>query len=42
MFFSGMNGSCVKLSKDITNKDPVLPALCVICLEQEYNAVFVP
>ncbi|KMZ63200.1 E3 ubiquitin ligase-like protein [Zostera marina] len=38
----GMNGSCVKLSKDITNKDPVLPALCVICLEQEYNAVFVP
>lgn len=27
---------------DTAKKDPLMPALCVICLEQEYNAVFVP
>ncbi|KAL3644845.1 Subtilisin-like protease 1 [Castilleja foliolosa] len=25
-----------------TNKDKMMPDLCVICLEQDYNAVFVP
>ncbi|KAL7172302.1 hypothetical protein ACSBR2_031905 [Camellia fascicularis] len=32
----GENGS------DSTKKDRLMPDLCVICLEQEYNSVFVP
>lgn len=40
--YEGMSENCVKISDNVTKKDPVLPALCVICLEQEYNAVFVP
>lgn len=27
---------------DGTKKDRPMPDLCVICLEQEYNAVFIP
>ena len=27
---------------DGVKKDRLMPDLCVICLEQEYNAVFVP
>ncbi|RVX20648.1 E3 ubiquitin-protein ligase SP1 [Vitis vinifera] len=27
---------------DNTKRDRLMPDLCVICLEQEYNAVFVP
>ncbi|KAF5196628.1 E3 ubiquitin-protein ligase sp1 [Thalictrum thalictroides] len=27
---------------DIVKKDHIMPDICVICLEQEYNAVFVP
>lgn len=27
---------------DSSKRDRLLPDLCVICLEQEYNAVFVP
>ncbi|XP_010552823.1 PREDICTED: E3 ubiquitin-protein ligase SP1, partial [Tarenaya hassleriana] len=36
----GPNGSCEN-SSDVTRKERAIPDLCVICLEQEYNAVFV-
>ncbi|KAK9281011.1 hypothetical protein L1049_003903 [Liquidambar formosana] len=37
----GSNGKAENGS-DTTKKDRLMPDLCVICLEQEYNAVFVP
>ncbi|KAL9430872.1 hypothetical protein AB3S75_026128 [Citrus x aurantiifolia] len=37
----GTNGQAENGS-DSTQRDRVMPDLCVICLEQEYNAVFVP
>ncbi|KAL8548425.1 hypothetical protein ACS0TY_007656 [Phlomoides rotata] len=37
----GLNGKAENGS-DNTNKDHLMPDLCVICLEQEYNSVFVP
>ncbi|KDO68831.1 hypothetical protein CISIN_1g019223mg [Citrus sinensis] len=37
----GTNGQAENGS-DGTQRDRVMPDLCVICLEQEYNAVFVP
>lgn len=40
-WFAGLNGKAENGS-DGTNKDKLMPDLCVICLEQEYNSVFVP
>lgn len=40
-WFAGLNGKAENGS-DSTNKDRMMPDLCVICLEQEYNSVFVP
>ncbi|XP_073300296.1 E3 ubiquitin-protein ligase SP1 isoform X1 [Primulina huaijiensis] len=37
----GVNGKVENIS-DATKKDKMMPDLCVICLEQEYNAVFIP
>ncbi|KAL1539799.1 Subtilisin-like protease 1 [Salvia divinorum] len=36
-----LNGKA-ESGSDNTNKDRLMPDLCVICLEQEYNSVFVP
>lgn len=41
LFFLGSNDKADSGS-DGTKKDRLMPDLCVICLEQEYNAVFVP
>ena len=38
---AGSNGKSENGS-DNTKRDHLMPDLCVICLEQEYNAVFVP
>ncbi|KAH6772731.1 E3 Ubiquitin ligase family protein [Perilla frutescens var. frutescens] len=38
---AGLNGKA-ESGSDSTNKDRKMPDLCVICLEQEYNSVFVP
>ncbi|CAM8930322.1 unnamed protein product [Rhodiola kirilowii] len=32
----------LEIGSDASRKEHVMPSLCVICLEQEYNAVFVP
>ncbi|KAL3647912.1 Subtilisin-like protease 1 [Castilleja foliolosa] len=37
----GSNGQAEN-GPDTTNKDKMMPNLCVICLEQDYNSVFVP
>lgn len=37
----GSNGR-TENGSDITKKDRQMPDICVICLEQEYNSVFVP
>ncbi|XP_042014032.1 E3 ubiquitin-protein ligase SP1-like isoform X2 [Salvia splendens] len=37
-----LNGKAESGSDNNTNKDRLMPDLCVICLEQEYNSVFVP
>ncbi|OWM77935.1 E3 ubiquitin-protein ligase SP1 [Punica granatum] len=41
---SGQNSEDEKAEKgsDSSKRDRLMPDLCVICLEQEYNAVFVP
>lgn len=41
IFFAGQNDN-TENALDGTKRDRLLPDLCVICLEQEYNAVFVP
>lgn len=41
LIFTASNGKSENGS-DINKKDRTLPDLCVICLEQEYNSVFVP
>ncbi|KAL2535612.1 E3 Ubiquitin ligase family protein [Forsythia ovata] len=38
----GLNNKSENGSSDHTKKDRLMPDLCVICLEQEYNSVFVP
>ncbi|XP_057800785.1 E3 ubiquitin-protein ligase SP1 isoform X1 [Salvia miltiorrhiza] len=38
---AGLNGKA-ESGSDSSNKDRMMPDLCVICLEQEYNSVFVP
>lgn len=38
IFFAGQDDN----APDGTKRDRLVPDLCVICLEQEYNAVFVP
>lgn len=40
LFSLGSNGERESVS-DSTKKEGAIPDLCVICLEQEYNAVFV-
>ncbi|KAH8489285.1 hypothetical protein H0E87_024792 [Populus deltoides] len=40
-FFSGSNGKAENGSDGAKRERPI-PDLCVICLEQEYNAVFLP
>ncbi|WVY97076.1 hypothetical protein V8G54_029227 [Vigna mungo] len=41
---SGSNNDVEKADSlsDVAKRDRLMPDLCVICLEQEYNAVFVP
>ena len=41
LFPPGSDGKAEDES-DTTKKDGLMPDLCVICLEQEYNSVFVP
>lgn len=40
-FFAGQDDNASNGS-DGTKRDRLVPDLCVICLEQDYNAVFVP
>jgi E3 ubiquitin-protein ligase MUL1 len=40
LFCSGSNGSSD--TEPNSKKDQLVLDICVICLEQEYNAVFVP
>jgi E3 ubiquitin-protein ligase MUL1 len=41
IFFSGSNDKAENGSDGAKRERPI-PDLCVICLEQEYNAVFLP
>ncbi|KAL6500430.1 Subtilisin-like protease 1 [Orobanche hederae] len=37
----GLNGKS-EIGSEVTTKERMMPDLCVICLEQEYNSVFLP